>query len=256
MLHNLPKPTIFAHRGASAYAPENTLAAFSLAVDQAADALEMDAKLTADGHVVLFHDQSLERITGHPGRVNALNLDDLCKFDAGIHFDKDFIGERIPTLNQVFETIERRCYYNLELTNYASPFDDLPDKVVSLVQEHQLEDYVFLSSFNPLALLRTKRLLPGAPVALLAQAGRSGTWARSQLGYLLSYQALHISFEDANREIVEKTHRRKCRLHTYTVNQADEMRCQIEMGVDGIFTDDPRLAKEIIMPDYVSEHIH
>jgi glycerophosphoryl diester phosphodiesterase len=246
MLPDLPRPTIFAHRGASAHAPENTLAAFKLAVDQGADALEMDAKLTADGHVVLFHDQSLKRITGYKGNVGTLNLTELRQFDAGAHFNNKFKGECIPTLDQVFESIGTACYYNLELTNYGSVTDDLPIRVVSKAREYQLEDHILFSSFNPIALLRTKRLLPESPIALLALEGRSGAWARSRLGHLLSYQALHIDFKDATPKIVEVTHRRMCRLHTYTVNLATEIRRQIEMGVDGIFTDDPLLAKKII----------
>lgn len=242
MLHNLPIPTVFAHRGASAYAPENTLAAFTLATHQGADALEMDAKLTADGHVVIFHDQSIERITGKTGKIGAMSLDDLLTLDAGAHFGDQFAGERIPTLKMVFDTLGKGCIYNIELTNYTSLFNDLPDRVVRLVRSKRLDDHILFSSFNPFALIRVKRLLPDAPVALLAQAGRRGAWARSSLGRLLAYQALHIDQEDANPQIIEKVHRRKCRLHTFTVNRTSDILRQINLGVDGIFTDDPPLA--------------
>ena len=174
MYHNLPIPTVFAHRGASAYAPENTLAAFKLAIEQGADALEMDAKLTADGHIILFYDQSLERIIGHKRNVGARNLAELRSLDAGAYFDNQFQGERIPTLEQVFDTIGEGCFYNLELTNYATLFDDLPGRVVRKVCDYRLEGHILFSSFNPIALVRTMQLLPDAPIALLAQGGEEG----------------------------------------------------------------------------------
>ena len=89
----LPRPAIIAHRGASAYAPENTLAAFELALRQEADGVELDAKLTADGHVIVFHDQTVERTTEGQGRVLDLTLAQLRKLDAGSHFDIAFQGE-------------------------------------------------------------------------------------------------------------------------------------------------------------------
>jgi glycerophosphoryl diester phosphodiesterase len=90
MLTELPRPTIFAHRGASAYAPENTLAAFELALRQGADAIELDAKLTRDGHIVVIHDQTVDRTTEGRGRVKDMTLAELRKLDAGSHFDVAF----------------------------------------------------------------------------------------------------------------------------------------------------------------------
>ena len=95
MFADLPRPTIFAHRGASAYAPENTLAAFELAVRQQADAIELDATLCADGHVVVFHDLTVDRTTDGSGSIHKLPLSALKEFDAGCAFDIAFRGERI-----------------------------------------------------------------------------------------------------------------------------------------------------------------
>ncbi|NMC78815.1 MAG: glycerophosphodiester phosphodiesterase, partial [Chloroflexi bacterium] len=91
-------PMLFAHRGASADAPENTLAAFRLAVDENADGIELDAKLSADGQVVVIHDQSVDRTTDGHGRVGQLTLAQLKELDAGSSFSPGFAGERIPTL--------------------------------------------------------------------------------------------------------------------------------------------------------------
>ena len=126
MLESLTKPTIFAHRGASAHAPENTLASFELAVTQGAEAIELDAKLTADGQIVVFHDQTVNRTTNGSGKVLELPLAALKELDAGHWFDTSFQGITIPTLEEVFEAVGRKIFINVELTNYASPGDQLP----------------------------------------------------------------------------------------------------------------------------------
>ncbi|MBU0511232.1 MAG: glycerophosphodiester phosphodiesterase, partial [Chloroflexi bacterium] len=118
MYAQLPRPAIFAHRGASAYAPENTLAAFDLAIRQNADAIELDAKLSADGHVVIIHDQTVDRTTDGTGRVSDLQLAALQELDAGCTYDEAFRHERIPTLGEVFDAVGRKILINVELTNY------------------------------------------------------------------------------------------------------------------------------------------
>lgn len=246
MLANLNRPTIFAHRGSSAYAPENTMAAFELALRQGADALELDVKLTLDGEVVIFHDQTLQRVTGQAGYVRNCTLAEIQKLDAGSHFDIAFKGERIPTLDELFEKIGDRTLYNIELTNYASLTDSLPDKVAALVERYSLADRILFSSFNPLALIRVRRMLPGNPTGLLARPGKRGRLARSWLGYTLRYQALHIHRDDVTPEIVAATHQRDKRLHVFTVNDGSEMASLFKMGVDGIMTDDPPLARQIV----------
>jgi glycerophosphoryl diester phosphodiesterase len=145
-------PLVIAHRGASLVAPENTIAAFNRAVELGADAIELEAKLTLDGHVVVHHDQTLERTTNGAGKLLTRSLDELKLLDAGFRFQSSFAGERIPTPKEVLEEIGERVLINIELTNYASPADDLPRVVVKLVKDQRLENRVLLSSFNPLAL--------------------------------------------------------------------------------------------------------
>src|SRR5690606_38697099 len=127
------------------------------AIDQGADAIELDAKLSADGEVVVIHDQTVNRTTTGSGRVGEMTLKELRALDAGSFFDITFQGEKIPTLNEVFALVGKRIPINVELTNYASLTDDLPDKVAALVRRHNLTRQVLFSSFNPLALLRIRR---------------------------------------------------------------------------------------------------
>ncbi len=246
LFSNLPKPAIIAHRGASAYAPENTLAAFKLALEQGADAIELDAKLSADEQVVVIHDQTLDRTTPVSGRVRDFIMADIHKMDAGSHFDIAFRGEPIPTLDEVFKAVGLLTYINVELTNYATPQDKLPEKVAEQVKRNKLQQRVFFSSFYTSNLIRIRRLLPEVPVGLLLASGWQGTLSRFISIFLLRYQSLHPQLGDVSLRLVKQTHKKGRPLFVYTVDQEEDMRRLFEIGVDGIFTDDPVLARTVL----------
>ncbi len=167
--------------------------------------------------------------------------------DAGSYFDIAFRGEPIPSLEDVFAAVGQRIYINVELTNYASPGDDLPEKVAELVKRHNLEQRVLFSSFNPLALIRIRRQLPETPAGLLAFPGWKGGWARGWIGRKwVKYQSLHPYCSDVTARLVSGVHRRGGKLFVWTVNRADEMKRLFRLGADGIFTDDPVLAKQTL----------
>jgi len=243
---DLKRPTIFAHRGSCAYAPENTLAAFMLAIDQHADGIELDVKLSADGQVVVMHDDTVDRTTDGTGRVKSLNLPEIKKLDAGSKFPPLFKSEKIPTLAEVFETVGRKIFINVELTNYSSPVDDLPDKVISLLKKYGLETSVMLSSFNMIGLIRARNLLPKIPMGLLTFPGYAEITLRSRLVRFSPLLALHPAYSDVTPNLIQIAHQAKCRIHAFTVNQPDIMQQLINVGVDGIFTDDPLLAHKVL----------
>ena len=245
-LENLPTPAIIAHRGASAFAPENTLASFKLALEQGADAIELDAKLSKDGQPVVIHDQTIDRTTPQQGRVRDYLATDLRKMDAGSHFDVSFQGEPIPTLEEVLKAVGQLTYTNIELTNYETPFDPLPQRVAEIVRRLKLGGRVFFSSFSIVALLRIRRLLPETPVGLLLPSGRSGTLAQALFGPLAKHRSLHPEASSVTASLVAQNHRRGRKVLVYTVNQESEMRRLFEAGVDGIFTDDPLLARKVL----------
>jgi len=245
-MRDWPRPLVLAHRGASLSAPENTLTAFELALAQGAHGIELDAKLSADGEVVVIHDVSVERTTNGLGKVSHLTLTALRELDAGSFFSDQFQGEKIPTLVEVFETIGKRAVINVELTNYQSPRDGLADRVCELVQRFGLQENVLFSSFLPSNLKRTRSLLPDTPCGLLALGGWLGWWARS-FGFNFSdYQALHPGLDDTTPQQVARVHRLKRRIHVWTVNDADDMRRLLGWGVDGVITDDPKLAMDVL----------
>jgi glycerophosphoryl diester phosphodiesterase len=243
---NLNRPTIFAHRGSSAYAPENTLAAFKLAVQQHADGIELDVKLSADGQVVVMHDDTADRTTNGTGRIMSMNLIELKKLDAGSKFNPSFQSEKIPTLAEVFETIGQQLIINVELTNYSSPIDDLPERVTSLVMHYVFESSVILSSFNLIALIRAHHLLPKIPLGLITFSGLADPTLRSKLVRLGPHLALHPHYLDVTPKLIEAAHRANCRIRAYPVNQPDTMQQLFTAGVDGIFTYDPLLAKKVL----------
>ena len=245
MLETLPRPTIFAHRGASAHAPENTLAAFELALAQGADGIELDAKLSADGHVIVMHDATVDRTTDSHGRVKDLSLADLRSLDAGAFLAEKYRREKVPTLEEVFEALGKRMFVNVELTNYNTPGDHLVESVCMLVKKFGLQKQVLFSSFFASNLSKARGLLPEVPRGLLAFNGLLGAWARS-FGFAFGkYQALHPHLKDVTPQQVQRVHRLRRRVHVWSVNTAQDMRRLFHWGVDAIFTDDPQLAVQV-----------
>ena len=245
MLNTLTSPIIFAHRGASAHAPENTLAAFELAVEQGADGIELDVKLSADGQVVVIHDKTVDRTTGTSGQVKDMTLDDLRALDAGSFFSDKFKNEKIPTLEEVFEKVGGKTFINVELTNYSTPRDHLVESVCMLVKRFGLQKRVLFSSFLASNLSRTRSYLSNVPTGLLALPGILGAWQRS-FGFAFGkYDALHPYLKNATQQHIYFVHRLNRRAHVWTVNEEEDMRRLFKWGVDGIFTDDPLLAVKV-----------
>lgn len=242
---DFPIPMLFAHRGASAHAPENTLAAFELAVAHQADAVELDANLTADNQVVVIHDKLVDRTTNGHGIVRKMPLAEIRELDAGTFFSAQYSGERIPTLDEVCETVGHKVFINIELKNYDSPFNSLPQRVAEIVQRHNLKNRIIFSSFLQLNLIRIKRLLPEVPVAILAQEGMSGWIARSWLGRISSPQVIHPHYSDVTKSYMIKEKMNGRRVHAWTVNDEEEIKRLLSINVHGIITDDPLRAREI-----------
>ncbi len=246
MLESFLKPMIFGHRGACKYAPENTLASFELAVEQGADAIELDAKLSVDKQVVVIHDQTVDRTTDGRGRVNQLTLRQLKELDAGSFYNEKFRGEKIPTLDEVFECVGKRTFINVELTNYASRRDQLVTLVAEIVKRHGLQKSILFSSFAPINLRRMRELLPEVPVGLLALDGPLGVLNRSSFYLPLSPAIVHPYLKDVTPALMARERHRGRRVHVWTVNKETDLRRLKDLGVDGVFTDDPITALQVL----------
>jgi len=211
-------------------------------VAQGADSIELDVKLSVDGCVVVIHDSTVDRTTGGRGKVKDLSLANLRALDAGSFFAKEFKAEKIPLLEEVFESVGKKLLINVELTNYNTPRDHLVESVCMLVKKFNLQKRIMFSSFYAFNLSKAHSYLPEVPCGLLSLPGLPGAWARS-FGFAFGkYAALHPNLIDVTPQQVQRAHRLKRRVHVWTVNAETDMRRLFGWGVDGIFTDDPQLA--------------
>jgi glycerophosphoryl diester phosphodiesterase len=245
MLNEMPSPLILCHRGAKNYAPENTIAAFKLALELGADGFELDTQLTSDGHVVVYHDRTVDRTTNGHGKPFQLSLAELRELDAGSFFSKKFRGEKIPTLDEVFETIGKRAIINVELKNFSTPFDNLAEKVCEVVRRHTMQKNVLFSSFLPWNLWKAARILPEVPCGLITAKGWRGELVRSFGFYFGNYDALHPFLGSVTPQQVHRVHKLKRKINVWVVNQEDDLQRLLKWGVDGFLTDEPQLALRI-----------
>ena len=232
-----------AHRGASALAPENTIAAFEKAVELGADAIELDLHVSRDGELVIIHDDTLDRTTDGQGPVHARSLQELKRLDAGRWFGESFAGQRIPALAEVLDRFAGKVPLALEVKAGSAFFRGIEERVVSILREHQVISQVAVASFDHHALLalkelepllRTAALLVGRPVSLSALAGPSKTDA----------MALECSL--VTKTEVDACHAAGLQLVVWVVNEPAQIRYFIDLGVDGIITDRPDLLRHAL----------
>ena len=251
ILDTLASPVIIAHRGASHYAPENTLAAFQLAVEQGADGIELDVRLSADGHLVVIHDASVRRTTNGRGWVANLTLGQLRELNVSEHCPKRAGGalprQQIPTLDEVFETLGNQLLINVELKPLVRHTKILSEKVAFTIQRHRLKDVVICSSFSPFALKALAQFAPEIPRGLLLPAGAFPSQLAVSAGRKLTYQTLHPDYRDLLKGTPSAFFQQSARqrVFAYTINDETDIRRLFQWGVDGIFTDDPPLALHI-----------
>ncbi len=237
----------WAHRGASGHAPQNTLAAFTLAAEMGADGIELDVHLSSDGEAVVIHDDTLDATTDGHGRVSALSLLELKALDAGGWFSGQFAGERIPTLQEVFEAVGQRLLVNVEIKVEAGhhPLDQ-ETEVVRLIEDHQMVDRVIVSSFSPASLRRVRKLNPHIALGFLYGRPEPALLPRV-LGWLgVSHEALHPGIGLVDARYVARARRWGKRINVWTVNEASDMRRMRDLGVDGIITNYPDVLSQVL----------
>ena len=237
---------VIAHRGASEKFPENTLSAFRAAIDMGADSVELDVILSQDGTVVVIHDDSVDRTTDGSGNVADLTLAELKALDAGSWFGPEHAGERIPTLQEVMDLTKDRIRLDIELKGVSKTPTPLEGAVVKLIERNQIEDQVVVSSFNPLALFYLRRANSRIATALIYQE-ELGVHLRDRwFAPLLHPDGLRPGRRMATEEHVKQLKDRGHEVVTWTVNDPDEMRKLIALGVDGIITNRPDVLRSIV----------
>lgn len=163
----MKKTKIFAHRGASACAPENTLEAFALAMEQGADGIELDVQMTKDGELVVIHDETVDRVSGQTGEVRSFTLGELKKINVSNHFE-NFPHAEIPTLEEVLALVKPGTMeVNIELKTGIYWYPEIENRVAALVRRMGMEDRVIYSSFNHYSIQKIRGLSADAQTAYL-----------------------------------------------------------------------------------------
>jgi glycerophosphoryl diester phosphodiesterase len=255
------------HRGASAYAPEHTIAAYDLALALGADYLEQDLQLTSDGVLVCLHDTTLDRTARGPaesctGLVSGKTLAQIETCDVGSWFNEaypalarpEYVGLRIPTLEEVFARYRRRANYYIE-TKAPESADRMEERLLALMAKYKLRKparrwQVLIQSFSAASLQAIHALDPSLPLVQLGLAFGSSPALEANLDAIAAYAVgIGPSFGFVNAAVVTAAHARCLDVHPYTVNQPADMATLIASGVDGMFTNVPDRLDQVLEPN-------
>ncbi|TDX30931.1 glycerophosphoryl diester phosphodiesterase [Modicisalibacter xianhensis] len=230
---------VTAHRGSSMKAPENTLAAIEEAITDGADYVEIDVRLTADGTVVLSHDNSLRRLTGLDRDIDEMTLEEVKEVDVGSWFGEVFAGQPIPTLDEVLRLTRDRIKLYIELKPAPGDMQSLVAAVIERLPEARHDD-VIVASLSPQVIREVKRQAPQLRTTLFAQFVVRGGLDTSII------DALGLRHNRVTPESAAVAHRLGYQLHAWTVNSRSEMSRMIDLGVDNIITDRPDVLAEVL----------
>lgn len=241
------KVLTIAHRGASGYAPENTMAAFEKSFDMKADMFEIDVQMSKDGEIVVIHDTSVDRTTDGTGKVKNMTLEELHQLDAGSWFGEEFAGEKIPTLDEVLDEFRGKSGILIEIKSPAL-YPGIEEKIAKKLKERNMHkpnnNKVIVQSFNHESVQTFHSLLPSVPVGVLVGYKADGI-SDDKLDTFSSYaDYVNPSKRMVSDELVESIHERDMQIHPWTVRDRESAEALVEAEVDGIITD---------YPDYVQE---
>lgn len=240
---------VIAHRGASAYYPENTMSAFRGAVAMNAEMIELDVMMSSDGVPVVFHDALLDDHTNGSGPLKNYTLQELQALDAGSWFDSTFAGETIPTLEQVLEYASGKIALNIEIKTEAVTDEvkgGVEEKSLALVREFGMENHVLFSSFDYRAVAHLKDLATEMPAALLYEEQQSDSMLPSELIAKYNADAFNCSFRQLNKQRLRDIKAHNIPVFVYTVDRKSRMKKLLRKGISGIFTNKPDLLLEVV----------
>ncbi|MCR5214965.1 MAG: glycerophosphodiester phosphodiesterase [Eubacterium sp.] len=241
-MSNKKNPLIWGHRGASGYAPENTLPAFKLAADMGADGVELDIQETRDGVIVVCHDEKVDRTSNGAGWIKDMTYEEIRKLDFS-YGNAAYEGTRIPTMEEVFDLLkDTGITINIELKTGIIFYPELEEKILQMVRDNNWEDRVIYSSFNHYSVCKVKKLCPDAKVGLLYEDGPVDV---AGYGERLGVNALHPAIYNLQYpDFMESCRERKLDVNVWTVNSEKDMIYCRDMGVNAIITNYPEKAKK------------
>ena len=241
--------TIIAHRGASAYYPENTIPSFEGAIAMGADMVELDVQLTADKEVVVFHDEKISRCTDGRGRIADYTLAALKKLDAGSWCGKKFKNTKIPTLSEVMDVCKNRIAVNVEIKTEAVDkiiSGGIEERCLKIVEQKGMKKHVVFSSFDPRAIAHLKQINKTVPVAVLFEKKLYGSRLPSDIVESLNADAFNCSKSELHKKWMADIQSHGIPVNIYTVNDVRTMKKLIQMGVQGIFTNKPDVLRKVL----------
>jgi glycerophosphoryl diester phosphodiesterase len=234
------RPLIIAHRGASAYAPENTLSVIKKAIEMNSDGIELDVQLSKDGHVVIIHDSTVNRTSNGNGKVKNLTLKQLKDLDYGSWFSKEFKNESICTLEEVFCYLkDYKGLINVEIKKEWLQFNSIEKKVADLIAKYDLRDRTIVSSFSTLSLLKIKRIDKNIQTGILYS---SSTKRLILFAEFFKMDAIHPWYQNVTKDVKKIAVKDNLKINTYTVDEPKEIKKLADLGVDGIITNVPDIA--------------
>lgn len=242
---NAKRPLIFGHRGLSALAPENTMAAFDLCVEHKIFGVELDIHRCRSGELVIVHDHNLKRLANLDRRVEELILEELKALDVGSHKDPEFKGEQIPTLEELFQRHGKLLHYDIEIKEESIKEVGVSQKLLSLIKEYKLEEHCMVSSFNPFAVRYFRKASASSiPTATIFAEGEEVPkflwhgWGR----HISRSPILKPDRKQVNESFMAKFRlRKKYPIISWTVNDSQEGERLLSLGVEGLISDDPTL---------------
>ena len=240
----IKKPLIWGHRGASGYAPENTLASFRKAVELKADGIELDIQLTKDRQIVVIHDEWIDRTSDGKGFVKDYTLEELRHFNFNKTIENASHAD-IPLMREVFELIEPTdLTINIELKTGIFDYEGIEEMILDMTREFNMEDRVIYSSFNHYSIMKIQKLNPKAPTAFLCQDGPLDFPV-----YAAKYgvQAVHPWFVNLRfPDFMKQSRERGLLVNTWTPNEPEHIAMCAKMGVDAVITNYPDVARRVI----------
>jgi glycerophosphoryl diester phosphodiesterase len=228
---------VFGHRGAKDYAPMNTLPAFELAYDQGALGIELDVHRSRDGYPVLVHDFTIDSTTDGEGLVTDKSLAELKSLDAGSWYSDDFIGTRIPTLDEVFESVGQKLLINVEIKSEDMETDGVEQVVADCIARHHMDERVLVSSFNPLTLHRFRAIAPHVMIGFLYTAELVEKTVPLMVNHV--HEARHPYQMMIDEAYMQWARDNNYYVNTWTVNDPERARTLRQLGVNCVITDAP-----------------
>ncbi len=234
---------IFAHRGASGHAPENTMEAFKLAYEMGADGIELDVQLTSDNELVVTHDEDIERTSNGKGLVMNKTYFELCGYDFGSWYSDEFVGVKIPKLGEVLDWIKTNSMeLNIEIKTMPAWYNKkLTQRVFGEVKNSGIEDRIIISSFDHQAILDMRELSSSIKTAALYESNILHPWEYCEK---YSINCIHPYYLCATKSLVESCHSNNIEVNVWTVNDIKEALKLKKMGVDCIITNYPMILDE------------